>query len=125
VRELGTLKALGWTQGRVIRQVAGESLAQGILGGVLGVAVGLLAIVVIDAVGPTLSASSTTGGGSIFGIQEAARTTTEAVSLSAPVGVAILVVGFLLAVFGGLLAGAAGAARAARLRPADALRTVE
>jgi ABC-type antimicrobial peptide transport system permease subunit len=125
VRELGTLKALGWTQGRVIRQVAGESLAQGILGGVLGVALGLIAIVIIDAVGPSLSASSTTGGGSIFGIQEAARTTTEAVSLSAPVGVAILFVGFLLAVFGGLLAGAAGAARAARLRPADALRTVE
>ena len=33
--------------------------------------------------------------------------------------------GFLLAVVGGLLAGAAGAFRAARLRPADALRTVE
>jgi len=125
VRELGTLKALGWTQGRVIRQVAGESLAQGILGGVIGVALGLIAIVIIDAVGPTLSASSTSGGGSIFGIQAAARTTTEAVSLSAPVGIAILFVGFLLAVFGGLLAGAAGAARAARLRPADALRTVE
>ncbi len=125
VRELGTLKALGWTQGRVVRQVAGESLAQGLLGGVLGVALGLLAVLVIDAVGPTLSASSTTGGGSLFGVQQAARTTTEAVSLSAPLGLGILIGGFALAVFGGLLAGAAGAARAARLRPADALRTVE
>ena len=33
VRELGTLKALGWTQWLVVRQVVGESLAQGILGG--------------------------------------------------------------------------------------------
>ena len=33
VRELGTLKALGWTQRMVVRQIAGESLAQGILGG--------------------------------------------------------------------------------------------
>ena len=37
----------------------------------------------------------------------------------------VLLGGFLLAVVGGLLAGAAGALRAARLRPADALRTVE
>ena len=29
VRELGTLKALGWTQRKVVRQVAGESLATG------------------------------------------------------------------------------------------------
>jgi ABC-type antimicrobial peptide transport system permease subunit len=37
----------------------------------------------------------------------------------------ILAAGFLLALIGGLLAGAAGAFRAARLRPADALRAVE
>ena len=30
VRELGTLKALGWTQRMVVRQVVGESLAQGV-----------------------------------------------------------------------------------------------
>ena len=36
VRELGTLKALGWTQGLVVRQVVGESLAQGVVGGLLG-----------------------------------------------------------------------------------------
>ena len=40
VRELGTLKALGWTQRLVVRQVVGESLAQGILGGLLGVVLG-------------------------------------------------------------------------------------
>jgi putative ABC transport system permease protein len=125
VRELGTLKALGWTQRKVVRQVAGESLAQGLLGGVLGVALGLLAAVLIDALGPTLTASSTTGGGSLFGVAEVSRTTSRAVSLTAPVGLTILLVGFSLALLGGLLAGAAGALRAARLRPADALRTVE
>jgi ABC-type antimicrobial peptide transport system permease subunit len=125
VRELGTLKALGWTQRRVVRQVAGESLAQGALGGVAGVALGLLVAALIDAFGPTLTASSTTGGGSLFGIGEATRTTSESVSLTAPTGVGILLLGFALAVLGGLLAGAAAALRAARLRPADALRTVE
>jgi putative ABC transport system permease protein len=125
VRELGTLKALGWTQWKVVRQIAGESLAQGVLGGLLGVALGLLAVALVDAIGPTLSASSTTGGGSLFGIEEAARTASRTVSLTAPVGATILLAGFALAVVGGLLAGAAGALRAARLRPADALRTVE
>ena len=38
VRELGTLKALGWSKGLVVRQVVGESLAQGVAGGLLGVA---------------------------------------------------------------------------------------
>jgi ABC-type antimicrobial peptide transport system permease subunit len=125
VRELGTLKALGWTQRAVVRQVGAESLAQGVAGGIAGVALGLLAAVAIDAFGPTLTASSTSGGGSIFGIEQAARTTSRAVSLTAPVEPSILLLGFGLAVLGGVLAGAAAALRAARLRPADALRTVE
>ena len=33
-RELGTLKAIGWPQRLVVRQVTGEALAQGALGGV-------------------------------------------------------------------------------------------
>jgi len=125
VRELGTLKALGWTQRRVVRQVAGESLAQGVLGGIAGVALGLLVAAVIDVFGPTLTASSTTGKDSLFGIDQVAQTTSQSVSLTAPTGATILLLGFALAVLGGLLAGAAAALRAARLRPADALRTVE
>ena len=125
VRELGTLKALGWTQGKVVRQVAGESLAQGILGGLAGIAVGLLVIALINGFGPTLTASSTTGGFTIFGVEQAAKTASRTVSLSAPAELSILAAGFGLALLGGLLAGAAGAMRAARLRPADALRAVE
>lgn len=125
VRELGTLKALGWTQRKVVRQIAAESLAQGVLGGALGVALGVGVALLVGLFGPTLTASSTTGGGSLLGVEQAARTTSEAVSLSAPVGITILLAGFGLALVGGLLAGAAGALRAARLRPADALRQVE
>jgi putative ABC transport system permease protein len=127
VRELGTLKAIGWTQRQVVRQVVGESLATGVAGGVVGIGVGVAAAAAVDAFGPTLTAHSTTGGGSgLLGLGNAlARTATTTVGLSAPLPASLLLVGFGLALLGGLLAGTAAALRAARLRPADALRTVE
>ena len=57
VRELGTLKALGWPQRMVVRQVAGESLAQGALGGALGALVGIAGAAVVTPIGPTLEAT--------------------------------------------------------------------
>jgi ABC-type antimicrobial peptide transport system permease subunit len=127
VRELGTLKALGWTQASVVRQVVGESLAQGLAGGLLGVGLGVGIAAAIGAFGPTLSASSSTGGtAGAFGLGEiAARTVTDQIALTAPIAATALLAGLGVALAGGLLAGAAGALRAARLRPADALRTVE
>ena len=40
VREFGTLKALGWKSRRIVYQVMGESVAIGIVGGLLGVGLG-------------------------------------------------------------------------------------
>ena len=39
-REFGTLKAIGWTSGRVVRQVLGESIVTGLIGGVIGIGIG-------------------------------------------------------------------------------------
>ena len=127
VRELGTLKALGWTQGMVVRQIAGESLATGVVGGALGIVLGVFAALAIDTFGPTLTASSPTAAAdNLLGLgSAAARTATSTVSLDAPIAPSVLVLGFGLALLGGLIAGTAGALRAARLRPADALRQAE
>src|SRR5664279_3630188 len=59
VREIGTLRALGWKRRLVIRQLVGESLVQGVAGGVIGVAIGIAAAAAVNAFGPTLTASST------------------------------------------------------------------
>jgi putative ABC transport system permease protein len=133
VREFGTLKALGWTSRRVVRQVMGEAIVTGLIGGALGIALGYAGAFAIDKAAPSLSAS--TGGGSAptgagvpsgFGGGGAPRaaSTTVSVHLSAPVAINVLLLAVALAVLGGLIAGGLGGWRAASLRPADALRKV-
>src|SRR6185312_5792034 len=100
---LGTLKALGWTQWKVVRQIAGESLTTGLLGGVFGIVLGVLVAVAIDAFGPSLSASSTTGSDFASLGVSTVRTATRTVSLTAPVGVSVLAIGFGIALLGGLI----------------------
>ncbi|WP_374008032.1 ABC transporter permease [Leifsonia sp. LS-T14] len=150
-REFGTLKAIGWSNRRVVGQVAGESVVQGVIGGVIGVAVGLLGVLVVNVISPTLTGSISRGfsdaagrgagaagtaatnvpgarggfaGGGAFGAVREAATSSATVALHAPVTPWIIVGAVALAVLGGLLAGVFGGWRASRLRPADALRSV-
>jgi ABC-type lipoprotein release transport system permease subunit len=130
VREFGTLKAVGWSSGRIIRQVMGEALVIGIIGGVAGVAIGYGATAIVTAVarpltatpGSTGSASGGFRGGFAHSAASAARTVT--VHLTAPVTLGVVALAVLLAIAGGLIAGSFGAWRAARLRPAAALGRV-
>ncbi|APE25353.1 MULTISPECIES: ABC transporter permease [Streptomyces] len=141
VREFGTLKALGWKSGRVTRQVVGEALVNGLIGGALGIAIGLAGAYAVTAAGPTLTAELGAGGGGfgggfgggggrggmVFGGGPGSTAAGKAVdiALTAPVSVTTVGLACLLALGGGLVAGAFGAWRASRLRPADALRRVE
>lgn len=126
VRELGTLKALGWWQGLVVRQVVLESLAQAAVGGLLGVVIGLVVAAAVAALAPPLQATAAPLAGpssSIFGIGQVTRQAVTAhIPLEAPLEFPILLLAVGLALLGGLIAGAAGALSAARMRPVDALR---
>ena len=137
VRELGTLKALGWPQRLVVRQVTGEALLQGLLGAALGIGLGVAGALAIGALAPSLEATVEAAANTpVFGRfggpgggPAAAATTAEAASttvdVTAPVSAALMLLAAGLALTGGLFAGAVGGLRAARLRPADALRHID
>ncbi|WP_203137929.1 ABC transporter permease [Microbacterium sp. JZ31] len=135
-REFGTLKAIGWSNRRVVGQVAGESVVQGLVGGALGVALGLAGVLAINLIHPTISSTASAapaggpgggmagpGGGGPGAMGQAAQSATD-IALSAPVSLTVLAAAVGLAILAGLVAGAFGGWRASRLSPAEALRSV-
>jgi len=126
VREFGTLKAIGWNSGRIIRQVMAEALVTGVIGGGLGVGIGYAVAAIVQAVAPPLTATAGTGAGTgsqAGGLARSAAPAAHTVSvhLTAPVTLGAVGLALLLAILGGLVAGAFGSWRAVRLRPAAAL----
>lgn len=134
--ELGLLKALGWQSRRVVGQVTGEALVQGVAGAVLGCVLGIAATALIAGLSPSLSATADspnpadrlTGacpGGCSFRESIASSRNVGALDLAPQVTPRMILMAVLLALAGGLLAAAVGGWRAARLHPAIALRRVE
>lgn len=133
IRELGTLKALGWRTRRIVGQLMAESVVIGIVGAVLGIGIGYGGAALVRALAPALSATVASNPGStppqnvrINGSgmhREVAPGAihTIIVHLTAPVTLTTVLLAVVLAVAGGLIAGSLAAWRAARLRPTDAL----
>jgi ABC-type antimicrobial peptide transport system permease subunit len=129
VREIGTLRALGWSKRRVVGQLLAETTTIGVVGGILGVGFGILAAWGASALVPELTASSAgvpgLGTGSQFAQlfnQTQSATQSVSIHLHSVLHASTLVAGALFAVAGGLIAGLLGAWRAARLAPVVALR---
>jgi len=136
-RELGTLRALGWSRRRVVSQLLGESAIVGLLGAVGGAAIGLGGAAIVTAVAPALSAAVEQSPGSqppedvtvngsgmhISNGPDAFRTV--AVHMHAAVTPATIALAAGLAMAGALIAGAAGGWRASRLQPTAAMTSVE
>jgi hypothetical protein len=126
VREIGTLRALGWSRRRVVGQIVTETLGIGLLGGALGIGLGYVASIAVEQLSPSLSATTAgvaAGASSVSGLfgQEVSAVTRE-VSLTAPITPSTIALGMACALAGGLLAGTVGGWRAARLSPSVALR---
>jgi putative ABC transport system permease protein len=118
VREFGTLKALGWSGRRIITQVMSESLAIGVIGAAIGIALGFAGASLVDVIAPRLSATVPASSG-------ASNTTTAVVRLAAHISLTAVAAAIVLALAGALIAGSTGAWRATRLQPAIAFAEVQ
>ena len=102
-REMGILKAIGWSNSDVVNQIVVESALQGIIGGILGCALGYgFALYVLSTIGGEV-------GGALSFIT---------------IDPIILAAGFGVSVVSGIVAGLYPSWRAARLAPAEALRAI-
>ncbi len=122
-RELGTLRALGWRKSRVVRQIVIESVLQGIAGGVLGIGLGIMATFAIGWFTPPLQATATPWSEPLaVGEHLTGPAVHQTLHLEPHPDMLMMLLALALAMLGGLIAGTAGSLRAARLRPAAALR---
>lgn len=130
VREIGTLRAIGWPRARVVRQILAETVAIGAVGAAVGVGLGAAIAAGVQHWSPALTATkpAVPGQGSSslsrfldLGNNGAAGGTLH-IPLTVPLHASTLLLGVLMALVGALLAGAVGGWRAARLAPAVALR---
>ncbi|HUA97659.1 MAG TPA: ABC transporter permease [Terracidiphilus sp.] len=97
-REIGILRALGWKQWRVMLLIQLEAATLGLAGGLLGMAIGFLALRVLALLPQTATVVSTS------------------------IPVALLAEALGIALLAGLVAGALPAWRGAQLSPVEALR---
>ncbi len=142
VREFGTLKAIGWRNSRIVRQIMGETFVTSAIAAFLGLLIGTIGILIINSVAPALSsaagqtspfgggvpgrfAGQRGGGGGGFGGFGRINNAATSVKLHINLSISTLLLAVAIALLGGLVAGAFGAWRAARLTPASAFRSVE
>jgi putative ABC transport system permease protein len=117
-REIGVMKALGWRSRDVIHVFLGEILLLGLLGGLLGIALGSgLAAMIGYLPAPVVSINETLPG-------LAAAVPSESSRLSATVTPGTLGAALFIAVSGSLLAGWHSVWQAARLKPMQTLKDV-
>jgi putative ABC transport system permease protein len=125
-RELGTLRAIGWSRWLLIRQILGESLILSVAGAIAGLGLGFGAASAIGAWLPPLTASFTADPSAAngFGLGDLmpviGQTATERISPSPDM--LLVVMAMVLAIGAGMLAGSAGSILAARLQPSQAVQ---
>ena len=121
-REIGILKAIGGSNGRVIAQFATEAVTFTLLGLIVGFVIGLIAASpVTSSLVSHSGAGSETGARGLFGAGN--PTLTHLTDINAHVGLSVIFEGLVAAVLVAALASAASSWMISRVRPAEVLRS--
>jgi len=119
-REIGILKAIGWTSSDIQKQLLGETLLQSLIGGLAGIAAGYLISYLLGYLSIPISTPWELNLTPAFAKEAAAavKTIRLPVNFSAVLTAAALA----LSVFAGILASYFMGRRMAKMKPADILR---
>jgi ABC-type lipoprotein release transport system permease subunit len=115
-KEIGTLKAIGASNGTVMSQFLVEGILLSLLAGVVGVAIGIVAAPALSSV--LLPAV----GGSSGGVVISTGTNTAATTAAVAVTPELIMIGLAVSVVLGAIGSLYPAWRAAKIRPAEAMR---
>jgi putative ABC transport system permease protein len=121
-REIGILKAIGASNGRIMAQFTTEALTFTLLGLAVGAVVGIIAASpVTSTLVSNSGVSSDTGARGLFGAPSPFLT--HLTDINAQAGWGVILAGLAAAVVAAVLASAAAAWMIARIRPAQVLRS--
>ncbi len=135
IREIGTLKAIGWGNTRIIRQIISENIVLGMLGAVLAIGLAFGTVAILNHSNITLSATvAGADANNIIGFarrafgggQSTAVTgTTTSVPLHINFSYLVMAIGSGVALIGSIVAGALAAIKASKMKPQEAFRNLE
>jgi len=129
-REIGTLKAIGWTNTKITRQIFLEKLVLGIVGALVGVVLAVGSIALLNRAGISLTASvsdSSNGFAQMFRRfgQNNQSSTANQIPFQATYSLSVIGIGALVAIIGSIIAGGLAAQKSLKLKPQEALRNLE
>lgn len=120
IREIGVMKAVGWTGGDIRRQLTLETLLQTIVGGILGIIVGVSLSFAFSVF--KINAPLPWQGSPLPGSANLSAATSELVALEISLSPTFLLGVFGAAILLSLLCGMSASSQAIRMKPAEALR---
>jgi putative ABC transport system permease protein len=118
-REIGILKAVGWTERDVRKQLMGEALLQAVFGGVLGLVAGYAASYLMGLL--SIQVSTPWEVNLLPAFAKSAEPAAQAVRLPVSISLGLSALALALSVGAGALASFAMARRTARMKPAEVL----
>jgi ABC-type antimicrobial peptide transport system permease subunit len=129
IREIGTLRAVGWSRRRMVGQLMLETTGIGVAGALIGITLGILGGWGLSKLAPTIAihsplASASAALAKLTGGDSSAGAASVHVHINSVISGESILIGAALALLGSMIAGSVAGWRASSLTPAVALRNL-